>query len=259
MSPATAVSERLRAFLPLKLRKSYRREERLQRRAELKQFDADIKPLLYRLVRYELELPGGFSANRGYWKVPKLSFKICLNTGQVYSLLTGARIANYFDLWCAGKGFPTQRFAEAKRALRAWIDKQRPPSPDEIPAFTEEVEKLDWMFYGLMFGYWATEWKYRGTGRKLWLELEKINGPIRTKRIPDFSSSHQLLRFLRYRLANPSPLFSVEKVSGPRKKEEIWEIRNRAMYCPASERAAFAAAYERAFERGNSVRVVNVV
>lgn len=222
---------------------------------ELKWFDAAIKPFLYRLVRYELELPGGLSARRSYWIVPRLGFKVCLNTGQVYSLASGARIANYFDLWMCGKGFWKEAFPEAKDSLRRWIEEQqqRQPAPDEIPLFTDDLETLDRIFYLALFER-GPEFRYRGTARKLWLGLEKFYGPVRTRRTFDLSSSHQLLRFLRYRSANPSPLFSVEKVSGPGKKEVIWEVRDRGLYCPAAEREAFSAAYAKAFRGAGEFR-----
>jgi hypothetical protein len=218
---------------------------------ELRWFDAAIKSFLYRLVRYELELPGGLSSKRGYWIVPRLGFKVCLRTGQVYQLATGARIANYFDLWMCGKvcGSPTVApkesfFPAAKESLRRWIETQQQehPAPDVIPLFTEDLAKLDWIFFYIMVER-GLERAYRGTARKIWLEFERIHGPIRTRRIFDLSSHHQLLSFLRYRSANPSPLFKVEKVSGPRKKEEIWEIRDRGFNSIAAEFAPYAEAY----------------
>jgi hypothetical protein len=238
------------------LRESNSRSAKELRLTELRWFDAAIKPYLYRLVRYRLELPGGLSSRRSYWLVPRLGFKVCLKTGQVYSLASGARIAGYFDLWMCGEGFckedataPKEAlFPKAKETLRRWIEEQqqRQPAPDEIPLFTEDPETLDAIFYWALFKR-GLESRYWGTARKVWVELRKYLGPIRTRRIFDLSSHHQLLSFLRYRSANPSPLFSVEKVSGPRKKEEIWEVRDRGLYCPAAEREAFSAAYAKAF------------
>jgi hypothetical protein len=227
---------------------------------ELRWFDAAIKSFLYRLVRYELELPGGLSSKRGYWIVPRLGFKVCLKTGQVYSLATGARIANYFDLWMCGKvcGSPTVApkesfFPAAKESLRRWIETQQQehPAPDVIPLFTEDLETLDRIVYWALFER-GLESEYRGTARKLWLELSKLYGPLRTRRTFDLSSSHQLLSFLRYRAGNPSPLYSVELVSGPKKKEVVWKVRNRGLYCPVNERETFSAAYAKAF-RSNKI------
>jgi hypothetical protein len=227
---------------------------------ELRWFDAAIKSFLYRLVRYELELPGGLSSKRGYWIVPRLGFKVCLRTGQVYQLATGARIANYFDLWMCGKvcGSPTVApkesfFPAAKESLRRWIETQQQehPAPDVIPLFTEDLETLDRIVYWALFER-GLESEYRGTARKLWLELSKLYGPLRTRRTFDLSSSHQLLSFLRYRAGNPSPLYSVELVSGPKKKEVVWKVRNRGLYCPVNERETFSAAYAKAF-RSNKI------
>jgi hypothetical protein len=250
------------------LRESNSRSAKELRLTELRWFDAAIKPYLYRLVRYRLELPGGLSSRRSYWLVPRLGFKVCLKTGQVYSLASGARIAGYFDLWMCGEGFckedataPKEAlFPKAKETLRRWIEEQqqRQPAPDEIPLFTEDLAKLDWIFFYIMFER-GLERAYRGTARKIWLEFERIHGPIRTRRIFDLSSHHQLLSFLRYRSANPSPLFKVEKVSGPRKKEEIWEMQDRGFNSIAAEFTPYAEAYAAAHraaglvERGNSV------
>jgi hypothetical protein len=254
-NPAAALSK-VRPLIS-DLESSNARSKRELKLRELRWFDAAIKPFLYRLVRYELELPGGLSARRGYWIVPRLGFKICLRTGQVYSLASGARIANYFDLWMCGKvyGSPanptvpkTVFFPAAKESLRRWIEeqRQRQPAPDVIPLFTEDLETLDRIFYWALFER-GLESKYRGTAREIVGELKKYYGPVRTRRTFDLSSSHQLLSFLRYRAENPSPLFKVEKVSGPRKKEVVWEVRNRGLNCPTNEREAFSAAYAKAF------------
>src|SRR6516162_1285862 len=74
-------------------------EERTERRSELKWFDAEIKPFLYRLVRYELKLPGGLSAWRDYWICPRANFKIDLRSGIVYRLSDGRRVGYYFTLF----------------------------------------------------------------------------------------------------------------------------------------------------------------
>jgi hypothetical protein len=260
MDPTTSAPEAKPLPLIFDLRESNSRSAKELRLTELRWFDAAINPFLYRLVRYELELPGGLSSKRGYWIVPRLGFKVCLRTGQVYQLATGARIANYFDLWMCGKvcGSPTVApkesfFPAAKESLRRWIEtqKQEQPAPDVIPLFTEDLETLDRIVYWALFER-GLESEYRGTARKLWLELSKLYGPLRTRRTFDLSSSHQLLSFLRYRAGNPSPLYSVELVSGPKKKEVVWKVRNRGLYCPVNERETFSAAYAKAF-RSNKI------
>jgi len=105
-----------------------------------------------------------------------------------------------------GKGFTRWNFPAAKKALRAWIEAQRAALPPAEPLFTEDPARLDWMFF----------------------------------------SSHQLFRFFRYRAANPSPLFAVERVSGSRKKEEIWEVRNRGYAVSQQDFAPYAEAYSAA-------------
>jgi hypothetical protein len=132
MDPTTSAPEVKPLPLIFDLRESNSRSAKELRLTELRWFDAAIKPFLYRLVRYELELPGGLSARRSYWIVPRLGFKVCLKTGQVYSLASGARIANYFDLWMCGKvcGSPTiapkeSFFPKAKETLRRWIEEQQ--------------------------------------------------------------------------------------------------------------------------------------
>ena len=222
-------------------------EERAERRSELKWFDTSVRPYLYRLVRYELEIPGRLATRGHYWVCPRAGFKVDLRCGIVYDLRTGKRAAYYFDLWMMCKGFTRFNFPAAKDALRVWIVKQQTlnPEPDEIPLFTEDPVKLDWIFFWIMFRC-GPEGIYRGTGRKLWLELKKIYGPVATRYLPDLRSSHQLLRFLRYRAEHPSPLFSVAKVSGPAMKEEIWEIRDRGYNAIRADFAPYAEGYARA-------------
>jgi hypothetical protein len=222
-------------------------EERAERRSELKWFDTSVRPYLYRLVRYELEIPGRLATRGHYWVCPRAGFKVDLRCGIVYDLRTGKRAAYYFDLWMMCKDFTRFNFPAAKDALRVWIVKQQTlnPEPDEIPLFTEDPVKLDWIFFWIMFRC-GPEGIYRGTGRKLWLELKKIYGPVATRYLPDLRSSHQLLRFLRYRAEHPSPLFSVAKVSGPAMKEEIWEVRDRGYNAIRAEFAPYAEAYSRA-------------
>src|SRR6476646_10627672 len=136
-SNPTAALSKVRPLIS-DLESSNARSKRELKLRELRWFDAAIKPFLYRLVRYELELPGGLSARRSYWIVPRLGFKVCLRTGQVYSLASGAHIANYFDLWMCGKGFWKEAFPAAKEALRRWIEEQQQkhPIPEEPPLFT---------------------------------------------------------------------------------------------------------------------------
>jgi len=223
-------------------------EEKAERREELKWFDTSVRPYLYRLVRYELEIPGRLATRGHYWVCPRAGFKVDLRCGIVYDLRTGKRAAYYFDLWMMCKGFTRFNFPAAKDALRVWIVKQQTlnPEPDETPLFTEEDSaRLDWIFFWIMF-ISGPEGIYRGTGRKLWLELKKIYGPVATRYLPDLRSSHQLLRFLRYRAEHPSPLFSVAKVSGPAMKEEIWEIRDRGYNAIRADFAPYAEGYARA-------------
>ena len=201
--------------------------ERIWRRAELKWFDEAIKPFLYRLVRYELEIPGGLSATRNYWISPRLGFKTDLRTGILYSLETGNRVGYYFDLWMCGKGYTRWNFPAPKKSLQAWILKQQAENPEpESRLFTEEVAELEWIFFYVMFLRGPLE-KGTGTARLLWEGFRLLFGPVRTRRLFDFSTHHQRLRFLRYAADHPNPLFSVRKISGPKKKEEVWEIRDR--------------------------------
>jgi hypothetical protein len=243
-----ALAERLRRYSLLEeiLADPPTPEERAARRAELKWFDAAVKPFLYRLVRYELEIPGGLSARRDYWICPRAGIKIDLRTGIVYRLADGKRVGHYFELWMLGKGYSRFNFPAAKRSLRAWIVEQQRANPEpEERSFTENVEVIAWIFFSTMFLNGPSS-IYRGTTRKVWLGLRELLGPVVTRRLFDLSSHHQLLFFFRYFAAHPNPLFSVVRISGPRKKEEIWELRDRGFNRIASEFASYAEAYARA-------------
>jgi hypothetical protein len=203
------------------------RPPRTDRNAEWKALDNAMSPLLYSFVRRELKWAGGLALKGGYWINPKLGVKLCLKKGNVF--YCGKMVGNYFDLWLIHRGLEWYDLPRARELLWAWIEEARrlPPSEHAIPPFTLDPAELDRIFFCVMF-IWGWENKYRGTAKALWETFRKINGPIRTRRLQDFSSNEYLLKFFRYRIETPSERFLVEKISGPRKKEEIWEVWNSA-------------------------------
>jgi hypothetical protein len=138
-------------------------------------------------------------------------------------------VGNYFDLWLIHTGLEWYDLPRARELLWAWIAEARrlPDEVHRIPPFTRDPAELDRIFYVVMFE-WGLENKYRGTAKQLWTLFRKVHGPVRTRRLQDFSSNEYLLKFFRYRMETPSELFRLEKVSGPRKKEEIWEVKDGA-------------------------------
>lgn len=224
-SPAKGFLQYLRTQFPE--RPATRRADR---KAEWEELDAAIRPYLYCFVK-EIGWPGAVSSHGGYFEAPQLSLKICLKTGNVFSMANGKMVANYFEVWLGHSGLSWDKTSLARESLKAWIEEQilLPPEAHTIPLFNEDPAELDRKFYAMMFGYYATEFTYRGNAKKLWQAFEKIHGPVRTKKLVDLSSYPRLLKFLRYRLENPSKLFSVELVSGPRKKELVFELKDRSM------------------------------
>ena len=171
----------------------------------------------------------------GYWINPSLGLKICLRLGNVF--FCGKMVGNYFDLWLIHSKLSWSKVPHARETLRAWIEAQKlkPESAHAIPLFTEDPAELDRIFYVLLF-QWGLEFKYRGTAKKLWETFRDIHGPVRTRNLIDFSSYKFLHKFLRYRLEHPSRWFSLEKVSGPKRKEEIFEVKDASFLRPGGFR-----------------------
>lgn len=104
------------------------------------------------------------------------------------------------DLWCEET---KEYLQQGVKSLREWAIAQESVEKKAEGVFDETPEKVQEIFYNIMFGYGSLSHLYWGNSKGIWEFFKKIWGPVRTKSTPDFCSSYRMKRFLEWCLENP--------------------------------------------------------